>query len=137
MLFTFMLHSQLPYKPQEQHSVLILPSFSCEDKHDYFFLYVQGLLCLTVSPFMVSTYVIILCSCTCSCLPALSFFWLSFHFPRGQNRKSRSSVFLCSETKVKRLVFRLTCFKNTVNNNYLTEGTKRITACIASLASEH
>ena len=52
MLFTFMLHSQLPYKPQEQHSVLILPSFSCEDKHDYFFLYVQGLLCLTVSPFM-------------------------------------------------------------------------------------
>ena len=64
MLFTFMLHSQLPYKPQKQHSVLILPSFSCEDKHDYLFLYVQGLLCLTVSPFMVSTYVIILCSCS-------------------------------------------------------------------------
>ena len=74
MLFTFMLHSQLPYKPQEQHSVLILPSFSCEDKHDYFSLYVQGLLCLTVSPFMVSTYVIFLCNCTCSCLLALSFF---------------------------------------------------------------
>ena len=74
MLFTFMLHSQLSYKPQERYSVLILPSFSCEDKHDYFFLYVQGLLCLTVSPFMVSTYVIILCSCTCSCLLALSFF---------------------------------------------------------------
>ena len=28
--------------------------------------------------------------------------WLSFHFPRGQNRKSRSSVFFCSETKRKR-----------------------------------
>ena len=72
MLFTFMLHSQLSYKPQQQHTVLVLPSFSCKDKHDYFFLYVQGLLCLTVSPFMVSTYVIILRSC--SCLLALSFF---------------------------------------------------------------
>ena len=31
--------------------------------------------------------------------PAPSFiFWLSFYFSRGQNRKSRSSVFLCSET---------------------------------------
>ena len=28
--------------------------------------------------------------------------WLSFHFPRGQNRKSRSSVFFCSKTKRKR-----------------------------------
>ena len=26
-------------------------------------------------------------------------FWLFFHFSRGQNRESRSSVFLCSETK--------------------------------------
>ena len=34
-------------------------------------------------------------------------FWLSFHFPRGQNRKSRSSVFFCSETKRKRLLRRL------------------------------
>ena len=33
---------------------------------------------------------------------------LSFHFSRGQNRKSRSSVFLCSETKRKRLLRRLT-----------------------------
>ena len=34
-------------------------------------------------------------------------FWLSFHFSRGQNRKSPSSVFLCSETKRKRLLRRL------------------------------
>ena len=40
--------------------------------------------------------------------PPRSFiFWLSFHFPRGQNRKSRSSVFLCSETKRKRVLRRL------------------------------
>ena len=30
-----------------------------------------------------------------------------FHFSRGQNRESRSSVFLCSETKRKRLLRRL------------------------------
>ena len=34
-------------------------------------------------------------------------FWLSFHFSRGQNRKSPSLVFLCSETKRKRLLRRL------------------------------
>ena len=35
-------------------------------------------------------------------------FWLSFHFSRGQNRESRSSIFLCSETeKRKRLLRRL------------------------------
>ena len=34
-------------------------------------------------------------------------FWLLFHFSRGQNRESRSSVFLCSETKRKRLLRRL------------------------------
>ena len=34
--------------------------------------------------------------------------WLSFHFSRGQNRKSPSSVFLCPETKRKRLPRRLT-----------------------------
>ena len=34
-------------------------------------------------------------------------FWLSFHFSRSQNRKSPSSVFLCSETKRKRLLRRL------------------------------
>ena len=33
--------------------------------------------------------------------------WLLFHFSRGQNRESRSSVFLCSETKRKRLLRRL------------------------------
>ena len=32
---------------------------------------------------------------------------LSIHFSRGQNRKSPSSVFLCSETKRKRLLRRL------------------------------
>ena len=32
--------------------------------------------------------------------------WLSFHFLRGQNN-SRSSIFLCSETKRKRLLRRL------------------------------
>ena len=36
--------------------------------------------------------------------PSPSFiFWLSFHFSRGQNRKSPSPVFLCSKTK-RRLV---------------------------------
>ena len=40
--------------------------------------------------------------------PSPSFtFWLSFHFSRGQNRKSPSAVFLCSETKRKRLLRRL------------------------------
>ena len=33
--------------------------------------------------------------------------WLSFHFSRGQNRKFRSSVFPCSETKRKRLLRKL------------------------------
>ena len=33
---------------------------------------------------------------------------VSFHFSRGQNRKSPSQVFLCSETKRKRLLRRLT-----------------------------
>ena len=40
--------------------------------------------------------------------PSPSFiFCLSFHFSRGQNRESRSSVFLCSETARKRLLRRL------------------------------
>ena len=39
-------------------------------------------------------------------------FWLSFHFSRRQNRKSRCSVFLCSETKQKRLLLRLMICKN-------------------------
>ena len=34
-------------------------------------------------------------------------FWLLFHFSRGQNRESRSSVFLCSEIKRRRLLRRL------------------------------
>ena len=34
-------------------------------------------------------------------------FWLSFHFSRGQNRKSPSSVLFCAETKRKRLLRRL------------------------------
>ena len=34
-------------------------------------------------------------------------FWLLSYFSRGQNRKSRSSVFLYSETKRKRLLRRL------------------------------
>ena len=48
--------------------------------------------------------------------PPSFIFWLSFHFSRGQNRKSRSSVFFCSETKRKRLLrifsFSLYIFKN-------------------------
>ena len=39
-------------------------------------------------------------------------FWLSLHFSRRQNRKSRSSVFLCSETKQKRLLLGLMICKN-------------------------
>ena len=37
----------------------------------------------------------------------MAHFWLSFHFSRCQNRKSPSSVFLCPETKRKRLLRRL------------------------------
>ena len=40
--------------------------------------------------------------------PSPFIFWLSFHFLHGQNRKSCSTVFLCSETKRKRLLRRLT-----------------------------
>ena len=32
--------------------------------------------------------------------PPTFIFWLFFHFSRDQNRESRSSVFLCSETKL-------------------------------------
>ena len=40
--------------------------------------------------------------------PPSFIFWLSFHFSSGpMNRKSRSPVFLCSETKRKRLPCRL------------------------------
>ena len=39
--------------------------------------------------------------------PPTFIFWLLSHFLRGQNRKSRSSVFLYSETKRKRLLRRL------------------------------
>ena len=39
-------------------------------------------------------------------------FWLVFHFSRGLNRESCSSVFLCSETKRKRLLRRLQCSKS-------------------------
>ena len=39
--------------------------------------------------------------------PPTFIFWLLFHFSRGQNRESRSSVFLCSDTKRKRLLCRL------------------------------
>ena len=39
--------------------------------------------------------------------PPIFIFWFLFHFSRGQNRESRSSVFLCSETKRKTLPRRL------------------------------
>ena len=39
--------------------------------------------------------------------PPTFIFWLLFHFSHGQNRESLSSVFLCSETKRKRLIRRL------------------------------
>ena len=44
-------------------------------------------------------------------LPPSFIFWLSFHFSRGQKRKSPSSVFLYSEIKRKRLLSRLACCK--------------------------
>ena len=40
--------------------------------------------------------------------------WLSFHFSRGQNRESRSSVFLYSETARKRLLRRLFICKKVI-----------------------
>ena len=39
--------------------------------------------------------------------PPTFIFWLLFHFSRGQNRESRSSVFLYCETKRKRFLRRL------------------------------
>ena len=42
-------------------------------------------------------------------------FWFFFHFSRGQNRESRSLVFLCSETKRKRLLRRLTFIRNSTS----------------------
>ena len=39
--------------------------------------------------------------------PPTFIFWLLFHFSRGQNWESHSSVFLCSETERKRLLRRL------------------------------
>ena len=39
--------------------------------------------------------------------PPSFIFWLSFHFSRGQNRESRSSIFLYPKTKRKRLLHRL------------------------------
>ena len=41
--------------------------------------------------------------------PPSFMFLLSFHFSRGQSRESRSSVFLCSVAKRKRLLRRLGC----------------------------
>ena len=41
--------------------------------------------------------------------PPSFIFWFSFYFSRGQNRKSPSTVFFCSETKRKRLLRRLSC----------------------------
>ena len=39
--------------------------------------------------------------------PPTFIFWLLFHFSRGQNSESHSSVFLCSETERNRLLRRL------------------------------
>ena len=41
--------------------------------------------------------------------PPFFIFWFSFYFSRGQNRKSPSTVFFCSETKRKRVLRRLSC----------------------------
>ena len=57
-------------------------------------------------------------------LPPLSFFWLLFHFSRGQNLEYRSSVFLCSETKRKRLLRRLS------GERCLTQLCHFLTTCI-------
>ena len=46
---------------------------------------------------------------------------LSFHFSRGQNRKSRSSVFLCSETTRKRLLRRLAGQHRSAINHFLPD----------------
>ena len=64
---------------------------------------------------MRASFFCIFCLFACLCPsflpchpPPPSFiFWLSFHLSRGQNRKSRSSVFFCSETKRKHLLRRL------------------------------
>ena len=47
-------------------------------------------------------------------------FWLLFHFSRGPNRESRSSVFLCSETKRKRLLRRLALCRSQKFDNLLS-----------------
>ena len=54
-------------------------------------------------------------------VPPPSFiFCLSFHFSRGQNRESRSSIFLCSETARKRLLRRLVSLQSLPILRYIT-----------------
>ena len=47
-------------------------------------------------------------------------FWLLFDFSRGQNRESRSPVFLCSETKRKLLLRRLALCRSQKFDNLLS-----------------
>ena len=58
--------------------------------------------------------------------PPSFIFWLSFHFSRGQNRKSPSSLFFCSETKRKRLLRRLLAHKPLVKHVIRTTCTRSI-----------
>ena len=50
-------------------------------------------------------------------LPSLSFFCLSFHFSRGQNRESHSSVFFLPRNSMEKLA---------------TQATRRVVPCFAS-----
>ena len=52
--------------------------------------------------------------------PPTFIFWLLFHFSRGQNRESRSPVFLCSETKRKLLLRRLALCRSQKFDNLLS-----------------
>ena len=60
--------------------------------------------------------------------PPTFIFWLLFHFSRGQNGESHSSVYLCSETKWKRLLRRLQKQQatNQTKNNLLEYSVVRI-----------
>ena len=55
--------------------------------------------------------------------PPTFIFWLLFHFSRGQNRESCSSVFLYSETKRKHLLRRLRSLLLNRTETLATQGT--------------
>ena len=66
--------------------------------------------------------------------------WLSFHFTCGQDLKSRFSVFLCSESKQKRLLRRLCLIQYQRNSDsadrFVLQNERFNTSCLQSTLSK-